>query len=1147
MADRTVSVALQLKTAGYTNGLRKAKQDTKAFGDDLGKQARKNKGAWDTVGNSLGGIGLAAGAGLGLAVKSFADFDQAMSNVKAATHETAGNMEELRQAALQAGKDTAFSATEAAEGIENLAKAGVSTSDILGGGLSGALDLAAAGQMGVADAAETAATAMTQFKLSGKEVPHIADLLAAGAGKAQGEVSDMAMALKQGGLVASQMGLSIEETTGTLAAFASAGLIGSDAGTSFKTMLLSLANPSAAAASTMKDLGINVYDAQGAFMGVAPLAEQLKSKLGGLSEEQRNSALATIFGSDAIRAASVLYQNGAAGIADWTTKVNDQGFAAETAALKTDNLKGDIERLGGSIETALIQQGSGANDALRGLAQGAGLLVDGIGNLPDTVSKLGLTLGAIATVGGLGAGGLLKASKAASEAKEAWQALGTTGRRLTLSMGAVGVAITAGLILYGAFTKKNAEAAQKADDLRDTLDEQTGAITQNTRSYVANELAQNGLAQKAKDLGLSLSQVTDAALGNDTALAGLVEQLDKVIEAGTISGSVGNSHKTVLNAEAQAAAQLKTDLIGTNDALTEAQKKHKLAAEGANEHKTAQQLQAEAVKKANEKIQEETQSLDELIKSMHAASTEALSLSGAQIGYQAALDDAVASVKEQGRTLDISTTAGRANKTALDALAEAANKQTDAMLESGKSNETVRVTGEAARKKFVEVAIQMGLNKTEAKRLADQYIDIPDKVDTKVTNNAAAKPKTDVSTYHTNLNNLPKEKDTNVKASGIPKAWKDIQTFGKNVDDTLAGIDDQAVKISLAYVSGLGKNPKNKNNYATGGPVFGAGTTTSDSIPAWLSNDEHVWTAKEVQAAGGHEAVKKMRQAALDGYATGGAVRLGLHASTPSLRGISAVNTSVAKVMAAEIAKKSQEYGIFPGGPGGRQSFRGVTLNARTIAMVLAAERLLGARYHITQGSYSTRVAASGSTHAGGGAMDTNGPHGWNAAVRALRQVGFAAWHRTRSQGPWNDHIHSIAIGDPTASPAAKRQVEDFKRGGDGLGGGSRSRSQRSLTSSGLGYGTAKQKFADGGKVKLTSYDNGGMLPTGPSLVWNGTGRPEPVGHDFLRKSDLNGMAMQMEITNWETGTGLFRLITQGEISQSNRDLKRSVRQGVVR
>jgi TP901 family phage tail tape measure protein len=152
---------------------------------------------------------------------------------------------QLRQAALAAGKDTQYSATQAAQGVTQLSKAGVSTANILGGGLKGALSLAAAGQMDVGAAAETAASAMTQFKLRGDQLPHVADLLAAGAGKAQGSVQDLSMALNQSGLIASQTGLSIEDTTGTLAAFASAGLLGSDAGTSFKTMLQALQNPSA--------------------------------------------------------------------------------------------------------------------------------------------------------------------------------------------------------------------------------------------------------------------------------------------------------------------------------------------------------------------------------------------------------------------------------------------------------------------------------------------------------------------------------------------------------------------------------------------------------------------------------------------------------------------------------------------------------------------------------------------------------------------------------------------------------------------------------------------------------------------------------------------------------------------------------------
>lgn len=253
--------------------------------------------------------------------------------------------------------------------------------------------------------------------------------------------------------------------------------------------------------------------------------------------------------------------------------------------------------------------------------------------------------------------------------------------------------------------------------------------------------------------------------------------------------------------------------------------------------------------------------------------------------------------------------------------------------------------------------------------------------------------------------------------------------------------------------------------------MFGAGTTTSDSIPAWLSNDEHVLTAKEVQAFGGHGAVKKMRQEALNGYRDGGEVHLGLRTKTPSTGAIDEVAGRTVDLFGRMIAKKHKEMGAWPGGPGARRKFRGKTLNARTVAMLLAAEKMLGAQFHITQGSYSTAVAASGGTHAGGGVMDTDGPRGWNTAVGALRRVGFAAWHRTPAQGPWGHHIHSVAIGDPSASRAAKNQVAAYKRGGDGLGHG----------------------MAMGGPIKPLIRDNGGILPPGPSFVYNGTGQNEMV------------------------------------------------------
>ena len=384
-ADRTVRVSLTAQVTGYLQGMEKARKATADAGTAAEQAKAKleaQSAAMTKIGTGLLAIGTVAALGIGLAIKTFVEFDQAMSNVLAATHESTANMGLLREAALEAGASTVFSATESANAIEELGKAGLTAADILSGGLDGALSLAAAGGLGVAEAAGIAAVQLKTFKLEGSDMSHVADLLAAGAGKAMGDVTDLSAALSQSGQVAASTGISIEETTGTLAAFAAQGLLGSDAGTSFKSMLQRLTPQSAEAKNKMDELGISAYDAGGNFIGMAKFAGVLQTALKDKTTEERNSAMATIFGSDAVRAATVLMSEGEDGIKKWTNAVDDQGYAADTAAARLDNLAGDLEALGGSIDTALIQSGSAANGTLRFLTQAAGSATDAFGQMP---------------------------------------------------------------------------------------------------------------------------------------------------------------------------------------------------------------------------------------------------------------------------------------------------------------------------------------------------------------------------------------------------------------------------------------------------------------------------------------------------------------------------------------------------------------------------------------------------------------------------------------------------------------------------------------------------------------------------------------------------------------------------------------------
>lgn len=781
-------------------------------------ESRKFRQGLDTAGNAAGKMALVTGAAFVGIVASAANFDQAMSRVAAATHETTQNMDLLRDAALEAGKRTVFSATEAAAAVENLAKAGVQTQDILAGGLDGALDLAAAGSLDVADAAEIAATAMTQFGLKGKDVPHVADLLAAAAGKAQGEVSDMSFALKQSGLVADQMGVSIEETTGTLAAFASAGLLGSDAGTSFRTMLLRLANPSKTAALEMEHLGIAAYDAQGNFVGIQNLAGQLQKAFQGQTQATRDAALATIFGSDAIRAANVLYKQGAQGIADWTDKVNDQGFAAETAAIKLDNLKGDLEQLRGALETLLITGGEGSQGFLRGATQRATDFVNVLNEMPPELKGLGTSLLGITAITG---GALWFGSKVVrgiANTREALDQLGSAGTRAGRALGSVTRAAAAVAVIevldsaIDGLERSMADALPSADalagkllDLRDgrisALGDQFKDLGDDLQFFKQNAGASSFFDKIPNITGLlpgenaieRVHRVTRETEALDDALASLANS-GSADQAQAAFNALTDSE----NLNAQQRKILLEQLPQYRDALDAAKNAARLAAGG-------EATMAGAADRNTQSIEDQTKAIADNIDKMREKRSLAIAAENAEIGYQQALDDAAAALKENGKTLDITTEKGRANKSALLDVASAWN-------DLGDAEKNQKGARQQAIQTFVDLATQMGMGEKAARRLAERLLEIPPRV--------------------------------------VTQATIDTQGAQDQLDRFIKRNDGRKIHISadgsgFTFAGGFASTAR-----AEGGPIYGPGTKTSDSIPAWLSNGEFVVKAAAVERYG---------------------------------------------------------------------------------------------------------------------------------------------------------------------------------------------------------------------------------------------------------------------------------------------------------
>ncbi|MFG3048143.1 phage tail tape measure protein [Streptomyces sp. NPDC048241] len=739
MATRTVVVRLRADVNQYTRSMTDASNRT----------------------SKLAGIGASVGtamlAGFAVAAASAARFDKAMSNVRAVTNGTSADMAKLRAAALEAGKSTQYSATQAADAEAELARAGVSVADITGGALKGSLALAAAGQMDLADAATISAQAMNTFGLRGKDVGHIADVLASGANKSAADMHGLGMSLRQGGLLAHQTGLSLEDTVGTLAAFADHALIGSDAGTSLKVMLQRLTPQSDEAAGMMDRLGFTAYDAQGKFVGLTKLAGNMQASFSTLTPEARNAAFATIFGSDAVRSATILYELGAKGISKYVGEVNDSGAAARTAAIQTDNLAGDMERLRGAIETALIEGGSAANGALRGMVQGVTRLVDAYNDLPPSVQH-GVT--AFAGIGGaaaLVASGMILLLPRIAATRTALTELGLTAARTRMLMNGLGragvVLLTLEAMSYGAdkLTRSFEDAPPNVAKLGASLLEfaKTGkAAGELTKSFgqdldgfgdAVARIAHPGALDRVGDSLYTITHLGSDSGGLDEArnkIKSVDEALTSLVQGGAPDVAATAFNRMAKEAEAQGTSteKLRTLLPGYQNALVSTDTQTKLSAEaqaalGKEVGITADQVQDQRT---------EAEKLSDALKGLNGAS---ISAAEQEIQFRQSLADLSETVKENGHSLDVTSEKGRKVKSAFLDAAKAAMDHAQAVGEQKNSQEAgqkVLETDIGLLKKQMAAA---GFSKDAIENLTGAYAKLPVSKDTQVnakTEKAAA-------------------------------------------------------------------------------------------------------------------------------------------------------------------------------------------------------------------------------------------------------------------------------------------------------------------------------------------------------------------------------------------------------------------------
>lgn len=302
--------------------------------------------------------GTLALAGLGKKVYDIAGgFDQQMARVNAITDEVGVSYADLRRKAIDLGADTAFSAKEAAAGMENMASAGFNTKEIYDS-MGGVLALAAVSGGDVALAAENSASALRGFGLEASQAGHVADVFAQAAAKTNAEVADMGDAMKYIAPVAHAMGISLEETAAAVGILSDNGIKGSQAGTSLRGALSRIASHNKNVTDTMNALGLSFYDAGGNMISMADQVDQLRNAFKGLTPEQQQQALVSLYGQESLSGMLALISAGPDKLRELTKSFEQSGGAADKMAQQMqNNLPSKIEQMFGALESVAIRIG----------------------------------------------------------------------------------------------------------------------------------------------------------------------------------------------------------------------------------------------------------------------------------------------------------------------------------------------------------------------------------------------------------------------------------------------------------------------------------------------------------------------------------------------------------------------------------------------------------------------------------------------------------------------------------------------------------------------------------------------------------------------------------------------------------------------
>lgn len=384
----SIAAKMTLDISNFTSQLNLAQNQAQRLAVESSKSFQ--------IGSALTGMGKVLSTAvtlplLGIAATSIKvgnEFQAQMSRVQAIAGATGGELDKMKAQAIELGAKTAFSAKEAAQGMENLASAGFQVNEIMDA-MPGVLDLAAVSGGDVAASSEAMASSLRAFGLEAGQAGHVADVFARAAADTNAETADMAEAMKYVAPVAHSMGLSLEETAASIGIMADAGIKGSQAGTTLRGALSRIAKPTKAMVKSMDQLGVSFYDANGKMIPLREQIAQLKTATAGLTQEERNRHLVTLYGQNSLSGMLALLDAGPEKLDKMTNAlINSDGAAREMAETMQDNLASKIEQMGGAFESAAIVIQQILEPALTKVVGGITKLIEAFLNMSPVGQKM---------------------------------------------------------------------------------------------------------------------------------------------------------------------------------------------------------------------------------------------------------------------------------------------------------------------------------------------------------------------------------------------------------------------------------------------------------------------------------------------------------------------------------------------------------------------------------------------------------------------------------------------------------------------------------------------------------------------------------------------------------------------------------------